>query len=76
MLFLSLIYPFSISFIIIQSIQLIITYNIDLEEKNWYYQIECFFDMFIMNYKIKTKGTSLNLKLKSLESIHISFSNY
>ena len=29
-----------------------------------------------MNYKIKTKGTSLNLKLKSLESIHISFSNY
>ena len=34
MLFLSLIYPFSISFIIIQSIQLIMTYKIDLEEKN------------------------------------------
>ena len=25
---------------------------------------------------MKTKGTSLNLKLKSLETIHISFSNY
>ena len=34
MLFLSLNYPFSISFIIIQSIQLIMTYKIDLEEKN------------------------------------------